>query len=192
MIAPGYDAELDELRLLGTNTEQFLLDLERRERERTGLSSLRLGFNRVQGFFIEINRSQAETVPNDYQRRQTVKSAERFVTPELKSFEDKVLGARDRALGREKELYEALLDLLIGQLPLLQKTAVAIAELDVLACFAERAATLDCVQPELAEQPLLHIEGGRHPVVERASRSPFIPNDVCLDESRRMLIITGP
>ena len=140
VIAPGYDAELDELRLLGTNTEQFLLDLERRERERTGLSSLRLGFNRVQGFFIEVNRSQAETVPSDYQRRQTVKSAERFVTPELKSFEDKVLGARDRALGREKELYEALLDLLIGQLPLLQKTAVAIAQLDVLACFAERAA----------------------------------------------------
>ena len=160
VIAPGYDPELDELRLLGTNTEQFLLDLERRERERTGLSSLRLGFNRVQGFFIEINRSQAETVPNDYQRRQTVKSAERFVTPELKSFEDKVLGARDRALGREKELYEALLDLLIGQLPVLQKTAVAIAELDVLTCFAERAATLDCVQPELAEQSLLHIEGG--------------------------------
>jgi DNA mismatch repair protein MutS len=192
VIAAGYDAELDELRLLGSNTEQFLLDLERRERERTGLSSLRLGFNRVQGFFIEINRSQAETVPKDYQRRQTVKSAERFVTPELKSFEDKVLGARDRALGREKELYEALLDLLIEQLPLLQKTAVAIAELDVLTCFAERAATLDCVQPELAEQPLLHIEGGRHPVVERASRSPFIPNDVCLDESRRMLIITGP
>ena len=192
VIAPGYDAELDELRLLGTNTEQFLLDLERRERERTGLSSLRLGFNRVQGFFIEVNRSQAETVPSDYQRRQTVKSAERFITPELKSFEDKVLGARDRALGREKELYEALLDLLIGQLPLLQKTAVAIAQLDVLACFAERAGTLDCVQPELAEQPVLHIEGGRHPVVERASRSPFIPNDVCLDESRRMLIITGP
>ena len=192
VIAPGYDAELDELRLLGTNTEQFLLDLERRERERTGLSSLRLGFNRVQGFFIEINRSQAETVPKDYQRRQTVKSAERFVTPELKSFEDKVLGARDRALGREKELYEALLDLLIAHCRVLQKTAAAIAELDVLTCFAERAATLDCVQPELAEQPLLHIEGGRHPVVERASRSPFIPNDVCLDESRRMLIITGP
>ena len=192
LIAPGYDAQLDELRLLGTNTEQFLLDLEQRERERTGLSSLRLGFNRVQGFFIEINRSQAATVPKDYQRRQTVKSAERFVTPELKAFEDKVLGARDRALGREKELYEALLDLLIGQLPRLQKTAAAIAELDVLTCFAERAATLDCVQPDLAEQPLLHIEGGRHPVVEHASRSPFIPNDVCLDESRRILIITGP
>ena len=192
VIAVGYDAELDELRLLGSNTEQFLLELERRERERTGLSSLRLGFNRVQGFFIEINRSQAETVPKDYQRRQTVKSAERFITPELKAFEDKVLGARDRALGREKELYEALLDLLIERLPILQKTAAMIAELDVLTCFAERAATLDCIQPELVDQPLLHIEGGRHPVVERASRNPFIPNDVCLDESRRTLIITGP
>jgi DNA mismatch repair protein MutS len=192
VIAPGYDAELDELRLLGSNTEQFLLDLERRERERTGLSSLRLGFNRVQGFFIEISRSQAQTVPTDYQRRQTVKSAERFVTPELKTFEDRVLGARDRALGREKELYEALLDLLIERLPLLQETAAGVAELDVLTCFAERASTLDCVQPDLAEQPLLHIEGGRHPVVEHARRSPFIPNDVCLDESRRTLIITGP
>jgi DNA mismatch repair protein MutS len=192
IIARGYDAELDELRLLGSNTEQFLLELERRERERTGLSSLRLGFNRVQGFFIEINRSQAEAVPKDYQRRQTVKSAERFITPELKTFEDKVLGARDRALGREKEIYEALLGLLIEHLPALQETAAAIAELDVLACFAERATTLDCTQPELVEQPLLHIEAGRHPVVERASRSPFIPNDVCLDESRRTLIITGP
>ena len=110
MIAAGYDAELDELRLLGSNTEQFLLDLERRERERTGLSSLKFGFNRVQGFYIEVNRSQADRVPADYLRRQTVKSAERFITPELKSFEDKVLGARDRALAREKELYEALLD----------------------------------------------------------------------------------
>ena len=192
VIAAGYDADLDELRLLGSNTEQFLLELERRERERTGLSSLRLGFNRVQGFYIEINRSQASTVPAEYQRRQTVKSAERFITPELKSFEDKVLGARDRALAREKELYEGLLDLLIAQLPLLQTTAAAVAELDVLACFAERAAALDCTQPELVEEPMLWIESGRHPVVEQASREPFIPNDLCLDDARRMLIITGP
>ena len=144
VIAAGYDADLDELRLLGSNTEQFLLELERRERERTGLSSLRLGFNRVQGFYIEINRSQADTVPADYQRRQTVKSAERFITPELKSFEDKVLGARDRALAREKELYEGLLDLLIAQLPLLQTTAAAVAELDVLGMLrrASRSARL--------------------------------------------------
>ena len=123
VIATGYDAQLDELRLLGSNTEQFLLDLERRERERTGLSSLKFGFNRVQGFYIEVNRSQADGVPKHYQRRQTVKSAERFITSELKAFEEKVLGARDRALAREKELYEALLDLLIARLPAQPTTA---------------------------------------------------------------------
>lgn len=192
VIAPGYDAELDDLRLLGSNTEQFLLELEQRERERTGLSSLRLGYNRVQGFYIEINRSQAQSVPGDYQRRQTVKSAERFITPELKAFEDKVLGARERALAREKELYEALLDSLIARLPALQTTAAAVAELDVIACFAERANTLDCTQPELVEESTLCIEGGRHPVVEQASSEPFIANDLRLDDSRRMLIITGP
>jgi DNA mismatch repair protein MutS len=192
VIAPGYDAELDELRQLGANTEQFLLELERRERERTGLSSLKLGFNRVQGFFIEVNRSQAEGVPPDYLRRQTVKSAERFITPELKSFEDKVLGARDRALAREKQLYDALLELLTARLPLLQRTTAAIAQIDVLTCFAERATTLDCAQPELVAHPMLLISQGRHPVVERASREPFIPNDLCFDDARRMLIITGP
>jgi DNA mismatch repair protein MutS len=192
VIAAGYDAELDELRLLGSNTEQFLLDLERKERERSGLSSLKLGFNRVQGFYIEVNRSQAAGVPVDYVRRQTVRSAERFITPELKAFEDKVLGARDRALAREKALYEALLDHLMLRLPMLQATTAAIAQIDVLACFAERAATLDCAQPELIDEPKLLIDGGRHPVVERASREPFVPNDVCLDDSRRMLIITGP
>ena len=192
VIAAGYDAELDELRLLGGNTEQFLLELERRERERTGLSSLKLGFNRVQGFFIEINRSQADRVPKEYLRRQTVKSAERFITPELKAFEDKVLGARDRALARERELYDQLLDRLTERLPALQTTTAAIAELDVLACFAERAVTLDCAQPELVEEPMLRIESGRHPVVERASREPFIPNDLAFDDGRRMLIITGP
>jgi DNA mismatch repair protein MutS len=192
VIAAGYDAELDELRLLGSNTEQFLLELERRERERSGLSSLKLGFNRVQGFYIEVNRSQADRVPPDYLRRQTVKSSERFITPELKSFEDKVLGARDRALAREKALYEALLDHLTSRLRVLQATALAIAQIDVLSCFAERAATLDCAQPELVDEPMLFIDGGRHPVVERAGREPFVPNDLRLDDSRRMLIITGP
>ena len=192
VIAEGYDAELDELRLLGGNTEQFLLDLERRERERTGLSTLKLGFNRIQGFFIEVNRSQADRVPAEYLRRQTVKSAERFITPELKSFEDKVLGARDRALAREKELYERLLDQLTARLPALQRSTAAIAQLDVLACFAERAATLDCTMPELVNYPMLHIAQGRHPVVEQASRQPFIPNDLAFDDARRMLIITGP
>jgi len=192
VIAPGFDAELDELRSLGGDTEKFMLDLERRERERTGLSSLKLGFNRVQGFFIEVNRSQADAVPADYLRRQTVKSAERFVTPELKSFEDKVLGARDRALARERTLYEGLLDSLSAQLPALQATSSAIAQIDVLNNFAERAVTLDCVQPQLVDEPMLCIEAGRHPVVERASSDPFIPNDLKFDDSRRMLIITGP
>jgi len=192
VIAPGHDSELDELRLLGSNTEQFLLDLEQRERERSGLSSLKLGFNRVQGFYIEVNRSQADRVPPDYLRRQTVKSSERFITPELKSFEDKVLGARDRALAREKTLYEALLDHLTARLPALQATTAAIAQIDVLNCFAERAAALDCAQPELVEEPMLLIESGRHPVVERAGREPFVPNDLHFDDSRRMLIITGP
>jgi DNA mismatch repair protein MutS len=192
VIAPGFDAELDELRLLGSDTEAFMLELERRERERTGLSSLKLGFNRVQGFFIEVNRSQADAVPADYLRRQTVKSAERFITPELKSFEDKVLGARDRALARERSLYERLLDSLSMQLRALQASAASIAQIDVLNNFAERAVTLDCVKPELVSEPLFHIEAGRHPVVERASGEPFIPNDMKLDDSRRMLIITGP
>jgi DNA mismatch repair protein MutS len=192
VIAAGYDAELDELRLLGSDTEQFLLDLERRERERSGLSSLKLGFNRVQGFYIEVNRSQADRVPAEYLRRQTVKSAERFITPELKSFEDKVLGARDKALARERALYEALLDHLTLRLPALQSTTAAIAQIDVLACFAERAAALDCCQPELTDEPMLLIDGGRHPVVERAGREPFVPNDLRFDDTRRMLIITGP
>ena len=192
VIAAGHDEELDELRLLGSNTEQFLLDLERRERERSGLSSLKLGFNRVQGFYIEVSRAQAAKVPAEYLRRQTVKSAERFITPELKSFEDKVLGARDRALAREKALYEALLDHLTSRLPALQASIEAIAQIDVLNCFAERAAALDCAQPELSEEPMLLIDGGRHPVVERAAREPFVPNDLRFDESRRMLIITGP
>jgi DNA mismatch repair protein MutS len=192
VIAQGFDAELDELRMLGGNTEQFLVDLEQRERERSGLSSLKLGFNRVQGFFIEVNRSQADKVPAEYLRRQTVKSAERFITPELKSFEDKVLGARERAQARERMLYDALLDRLSASLPALQGSTTAIAQIDVLSCFAERATTLQCVQPELIDEPALLIDGGRHPVVERAGREPFIPNDLRLDDTRRMLIITGP
>jgi DNA mismatch repair protein MutS len=192
VIATGYDAELDELRLMGGDTERFMLDLEQRERQRTGLSSLKLGFNRVQGFYIEVGRSQAERVPADYVRRQTVKSAERFITPELKSFEDRVLGARDRALAREKTLYEELLDHLTLRLPALQSTTAVVAQLDVLHCFAERAVALDCAQPELTDEPSLIIEAGRHPVVERSGRESFVPNDLRLDDARRMLIITGP
>jgi DNA mismatch repair protein MutS len=192
VIAAGYDAGLDELRLIASNTDGFLLDLERRERERTGIGNLKLGYNRVQGFYIEVSRLQAERVPSDYLRRQTVKSAERFVTPELKSFEDKVLGARERALTREKELYDQLLSRLTEALPGLQQTADAIATLDALAALAQRAATLGWSEPTLVAEPRLMIEAARHPVVEQFIDAPFVPNDLAMDERRRMLIITGP
>ncbi len=192
VIAPGFDAELDELRTIGGNTEQFLLDLERRERERSGIAGLRLGYNRVQGFYIEISRSQAERVPDDYVRRQTVKNAERFITPELKGFEDKVLGARERSLARERQLYEDLLASLSSDLAALQRTAAALAVLDVLANLADRAVELRWTEPELVPEPRLLIEGGRHPVVEAFLEAPFVPNDLDLDDARRMLVITGP
>jgi DNA mismatch repair protein MutS len=192
VIAPGYDPGLDELRRIATHTDEFLLELEQRERERTGLAGLKLGYNRVQGFFIEVARRDAERVPKEYIRRQTVKSAERFITEELKRFEDQVLGARDKALAREKELYEEVLTSLIGTLGPLQTTAGAVAELDALAAFAERAAALEWVCPQLTTEPRLEIQGGRHPVVERFVDAPFVPNDLRLDAGRRMLIITGP
>ncbi len=192
VIAAGFDAELDQLRHISTHTDEFLLELEQRERARTGLSGLKLGFNRVQGFFIEIPRAQAERAPADYLRRQTVKSAERFITPELKGFEDKVLGARERALAREKELYEQLLTRLIESLGALQGTAMALAEVDALAALAERAAALGWSEPALVDEPILRLVAARHPVVERFSESPFVPNDLELHARRRMLIITGP
>ncbi|MGH8318107.1 MAG: DNA mismatch repair protein MutS [Steroidobacteraceae bacterium] len=192
VIAPGYDAELDELRKIATHTDEFLLALEQRERERSGIAGLKLGYNRVQGFFIEISRKDAERAPKDYIRRQTVKSAERFITAELKSFEDRVLSARDRALAREKELYEEILTQLIDGLASLQATAAALSELDALASLAERACVLQWTAPELVAEPLLRLEGGRHPVVERFVSTPFVPNDLELDSARRMLIITGP
>jgi DNA mismatch repair protein MutS len=192
VIAPGYDAELDELRHIATNTEAFLLSLERREQERSGIPGLKLGFNRVQGFFIEVSRRDAERVPPDYIRKQTVKSAERFITAELESFEDKVLSARERALARERELYEAVLTQLIDRLGPLQATAAAAAELDALASLAERAATLQWTAPELTTEPVLLVEGGRHPVVERFLDGSFVPNDLDLRGGRRMLVITGP
>ena len=192
VIAPGHDAELDELRHIASDTDAFLLELEARERARTGLAQLKLGYNRVQGFFIELPRSQAAEVPPDYLRRQTVKNAERFITPELKGFEDKVLGARERSLARERVLWEALLERLAAMLPALQDTATAIAELDALAALAERAATLRWVAPELVDRPVLCIRGGRHPVVERFIDGPFVPNDLTLDAATRMWVITGP
>jgi len=192
VIAPGYDAALDELRLISGDTDVFLLELERRERERTGIANLKLGYNRVQGFYIEVSRQQAERVPSDYLRRQTVKNAERFITPELKSFEDKVLGARERSLAREKELYDELLTTLIDALPALQASADAIATLDALAALAQCAATLGWCEPTLISEPRLMIEAARHPVVERCIDAPFVPNDLAMHEGRRMLIITGP
>jgi DNA mismatch repair protein MutS len=192
VIADRYDAALDELRRIATRTDEFLLEFERRERERTGLASLKLGYNRVQGYFIELPRRDAAQAPADYVRRQTVKSAERFITTELKSFEDRVLGARDKALARERELYDELLTQLIEVLAPLQASAAAVAELDALGSLAERGRALEWSRPELSAEPGLTIEGGRHPVVERFSTTPFVPNDLVLDPTRRMLIITGP
>lgn len=192
VIAPGFDAELDELRALSENAGQYLLDLEARERARTGIANLKVSYNRVHGYYIEISRVHSDKAPDDYIRRQTLKGAERFVTPELKGFEDKVLSARERALGREKGLYDALLESLLEPLPDLQRCAAALAELDVLATFAERAVALDLSAPELSERPGIHIQGGRHLVVEQTLETPFVPNDVELDAERRMLIITGP
>ena len=192
VIAPGYDAELDEVRHIATHTDEFLLELEQRERDRTGIAGLKLGFNRVQGFFIEISRKDAERVPKDYIRRQTVKSAERFITAELKSFEDKVFSARERALAREKLIYEEILTQLIDSLGPMQATAAALAELDALGALAERACLLEWTRPDLVDEQRLQIEGGRHPVVERFSSNPFVPNDLRLESGRRMLIITGP
>jgi DNA mismatch repair protein MutS len=192
VIAPGWDAELDELRALSTEADGFLEALESRERERTGLPSLKVGYNRVHGYYIEISRAQAKNAPTDYSRRQTLKGAERFITPELKAFEDKVLSARERALAREKALYDELVEQLVTHLGPLQMMAAAVAELDVLANLAERAAALNLSRPRLVNEPRLRIAGGRHPVVERVSAEPFIPNDLALDADRRMLVITGP
>jgi len=192
VIAAGFDAALDQLRRIATNTDEFLLELEKKERERSGIAQLKLGYNRVQGFFIEIPRAHAERVPADYVRRQTVKSAERFITPELKGFEDEVLGARDKALAREKELFEGVIQALIAALPALQETASAISQLDALNTLAERADTLDWVQPELTDAPVYRVEAGRHPVVERFIGTQFVPNDITFDDARRMLIVTGP
>jgi DNA mismatch repair protein MutS len=192
VIAPGYDADLDELRRISGHSDEALLELEARERERTGFANLRFGYNRVQGYYIEVSRSQADQVPADWVRRQTVKNAERYITAELKSFEDKVLGARDRALARERELYEGLLDKLIESLPRLQATAAAVAALDVLATLAERSLALRLVRPRLVDESCIEIRGGRHPVVEQSLDGPFVPNDLSLHDGRRMLIVTGP
>lgn len=192
VIAPGFNAELDELRQLSENADQFLIDLETKEKQRTGINTLRVGYNRIHGYYIEISRAQAETVPANYARRQTLKNAERFITPELKLYEDKILSSRSRALTLEKALYEELLETLLVDLKALQSTAAAIAELDVLACLAERADSLNLIKPVLTSKPEITILAGRHPVIEQASSAPFIANDLHLSATRKMLIITGP
>ncbi|MEW8538118.1 MAG: DNA mismatch repair protein MutS [Candidatus Thiodiazotropha endolucinida] len=192
VIAEGYDAELDELRALSQNADQFLLDLESRERERTGIATLKVSYNRVHGYYIEISRGQSDRAPEDYIRRQTLKGAERFITPKLKKFEDQVLSARERALAREKYLYDQLLDRLCKELTPLQQCAEGLARLDVLCNLAERAQQLNLVSPQLVEEPGLQITDGRHPVVEQVSSDPFVANSVTFDDQQRMLIITGP
>ncbi|MFV8817664.1 DNA mismatch repair protein MutS [Haliea sp. E17] len=192
VIAQGYDAELDELRAISTGAADVLVDIEKREREATGISSLKVGYNRVHGYYIEISKGQSDRAPAEYMRRQTLKNAERFITPELKTFEDKALSSKSRALTREKALYEALIERLNEDLAPLQDCAAAVSELDVLACLAERAMSLRLCRPQFVDEPVFEISEGRHLVVEQVLEEPFIANDTLLDDSRRMLLITGP
>lgn len=192
VIKDGFDAELDDLRNISENAGQFLIDLETQEREATGLSTLKVGYNRVHGYFIEISKAQSDKAPDAYIRRQTLKNAERFITPELKAFEDKALSSKSRALSREKALYESLLDELNEAIDALQRCAKGLSELDVLSNFAERAHTLNLNRPEFNQGNTLLIEEGRHLIVEQLSTEPFVPNDLILDPKRKMLMITGP
>jgi DNA mismatch repair protein MutS len=192
VVREGFDADLDELRALATNADRFLLDLEEREKATSGIPNLKVGYNRVHGYYIEISKGQADKAPVHYTRRQTIKGAERYITEELKAFEDKVLSARERSLMRERALYDGLLDFLLARLAPLQAAAAAIAELDVLANLAERADALRWNRPELVDDAGIHVVRGRHPVVEQVRTEPFEPNDIDLRDGRRMLVITGP
>lgn len=191
VIATGFDAQLDELRALSENAGQFLLDLETRERARTGIANLRVEYNKVHGFYIEVTHGQTDKVPDDYRRRQTLKNAERYITPELKAFEDKALSAQERALAREKYLYEKLLQDLAPHIGTLQEIASALAGIDTLAALAEHAQRYSWCAPQLVAEPVLAIEQGRHPVVENTIER-FIANDCLLDTERKLLLITGP
>ena len=192
VIASGYDSELDELLGLSENAGGYLMDLEERERTRTGIPTLKVGYNRVHGYFIEVGKAQQFEPPIEYQRRQTLKNAERFITPELKEFEDKALSAKSRALAREKALYDELLDLIAEQLTPLRASAEALAELDLLRNLAERASTLEYCCPTLINSAQLTIHEGRHPVVEQLLDSPFVANSAELNADRKMLMVTGP
>ncbi len=192
VIKAGFDPELDDLRALSTNADQFLLDLESREQQKTGIQSLKVAYNRVHGFYIEVGKSHSDAVPAEYVRRQTLKAVERYITPELKAFEDKVLSARERALSREKYLYERLLEQLGESLAPLQRCAQALSQLDVLNCFAVVAGEYGWSAPELTDARLVEIEAGKHPVVEQSLDAAFVANDCRLDEQASMLLITGP
>ncbi len=192
VIKSGYDEELDQLRNLSNNANQFLIELEHREKEATQISSLKVAYNRIHGYYIEISRSQADQAPEHYTRRQTLKNTERYITPELKKFEDEVLSAKERALKREKYLYEQLLNTLLEELSTIQHCSQGLAQLDVLATLAERAKTLNYVQPMFTDEACINIKQGRHPVIEQVQAEPFTANDVELDQQRKMLLITGP
>ena len=192
VVAEGYNKDLDELREISSNAGDYLVQLEERERKQTGISTLKVGYNRVHGYFIEISKGQAEKAPISYQRRQTLKNAERFITPELKEFEDKALSAKSRALELEKRLYEELVEQVALDLAPLMRSSEAVAEIDVLSNLAERAHSLNYQRAELSSEIGISIEKGRHPVVERVGLDPFISNDLSLSPERRLLIITGP
>jgi len=191
VFARGFDAELDELRALSENAGQFLVDLETRERARTGIANLRVEYNKVHGFYIEVTNGQADKVPEDYRRRQTLKNCERYITPELKAFEDKALSAQDRALAREKMLYDLLLAELAPHIVCLQRIASGIAQIDALVALTAHAQRNNWCAPQLVEAPCLSIVEGRHPVVEKQIER-FIANDCRLSDERRLLLITGP
>ena len=192
VIADGYDNELDELRALNSNAGQYLIDMENEEKEKTGISTLKVGYNRVHGYYIEISKGQSAQAPIEYIRRQTLKNAERYITPELKRFEDKALSAKSKALTREKILYEELLDEINLDIQELRECAESLAQIDVLSSLAERAKTLKFCKPSLTKTSMIKIQDGRHLVIENSIDSPFIPNDLSMDQDRRMLIITGP
>ncbi|MGH8712453.1 MAG: DNA mismatch repair protein MutS, partial [Casimicrobiaceae bacterium] len=191
VIAAGYDAELDELRAIQDNCGAFLVELEARERARTGIASLKVEYNRVHGFYIEVSNAHVQRIPDDYRRRQTMKNAERYITPELKTFEDKALSAQERALARERRLFEEIVIALEPAIAALQRAATALASLDVFATHAEQASALRWTRPRFGAAAMLAISGGRHPVVEGQVEH-FIPNDLTLGPARRMLIVTGP
>ena len=192
VIAAGYHKELDEIRNLSKHADQFLISLETQEKERTGITTLKVGYNRIHGYYIEISRIQATQAPIEYIRRQTLKNAERFITPQLKEFEDKILSSRSRALTLEKSIYEEILEQLCQHLQPLQTMATALSELDVLNNLAERATTLKLVKPKFTNNVGIHIEAGRHLIVEQCIEDPFVPNDTELNSNHSLLIITGP